>query len=57
MSGSAGIGSSMPPTGMVPEVSIEAVAPAAEVLSPAADAVTVALLGEELRTVLPPTKA
>jgi hypothetical protein len=56
-SGSDGMGSSTPAEGMVPEVSTEAAAPAAEVLRPAAEAVTVALLGVELRTEFPPTKA
>ncbi len=47
----------MPAEGTLPEVSSEAVAPAAVALRPAADAVTVALLGRELRVALPPTKA
>jgi hypothetical protein len=57
MIGSGGIGSSTPAEGMSPVVSNEAEAPAAAALRPAAEAVTVALLGPEFRESLPPTKA
>jgi hypothetical protein len=57
MSGSGGIGSSMLAEGMSPVASTEAEAPAARALSPAAEAVTVALLGAEFKVALPPTKA
>jgi hypothetical protein len=57
MIGSGGIGSSTPAEGMSPVVSSEPEAPAAPALRPAAEAVTVALLGPEFREALPPTKA
>jgi hypothetical protein len=43
--------------GMSPVVSIWAKAPAAAALRPAAEAVTVALLGAEFKVAVPPTKA
>jgi hypothetical protein len=55
-SGADGIGSSTLPEGIVPEMSSPADAPAAEALRPAAEAVTVALLGE-LVSMVPPAKA
>jgi hypothetical protein len=55
MMGSGGIGSSTPAEGMSPAVSSEAEAPAAR--RPAAEAVTVALLGPDFTEALSPTKA
>jgi hypothetical protein len=52
-----GIGSSIEPEGTSPVASNSAVAPLAVAFRPAAEAVTVALLGEELRSGVPPTKA
>jgi hypothetical protein len=57
MMGSGGIGSSIPAEGMSPVGSSEADAPAAVARRPAAEAVTVALLGPESTEALPPTKA
>ena len=55
--GSGGIGSSTLAEGTLPEGSTWAEAPAADAFRPAAEAVTVALLGAAVRLVLPPTKA
>jgi hypothetical protein len=55
--GRGGIGSSMPADGTAPELSSWADAPAAYAFRPAAEAVTVALLGELFRLAVPPTKA
>jgi hypothetical protein len=57
MMGSGGIGSSTPAEGMSPAASSEAEAPAAVARRPAAEAVTVALLGPGFTEALPPTKA
>jgi hypothetical protein len=57
MMGSGGIGSSIPAEGTSPVGSSEADAPAALARRPAAEAVTVALLGSEFPEALPPTKA
>jgi hypothetical protein len=57
MIGSGGIGSSALPEGISPEVSTPAVAPAAVALRPAAEAVTVALLGRDFPDAGVPTKA
>jgi hypothetical protein len=57
MTGSGGIGSSIEPEGTSPVASNAAVAPLAVAFRPAAEAVTVALLGEELKLAVPPTKA
>jgi hypothetical protein len=57
MIGSGGIGSSTLAEGMSPVASMAAEAPAAEALRPAAEAVTVALLGPEFSVAVPPTKA
>jgi hypothetical protein len=57
MIGIGGIGSSTLPEGISPEVSTPAVAPAAVALRPAAEAVTVALLGRVFTDAGVPTKA
>jgi hypothetical protein len=57
MIGSGGIGSSTLPEGMSPEASIWAVAPPAVAMRPAAEALTVALLGRDFIEAGLPTKA
>jgi hypothetical protein len=57
MIGNEGIGSSTLPDGMSPVASIPAVAPPAVARRPAAEAVTVALLGSEFIEAGEPTKA
>jgi hypothetical protein len=57
MIGSGGIGSSTLPEGMAPLLSTSAVTPAALALRPAAEAVTVALLGDDFIDAGLPTKA